>query len=180
MRSIFLAFVILIAPLVSVAQTVTYQLRGFTSTTVLGDHGVLEMTRQCAVEFGDVGATRMCTSSEILNTATVPQGLVGEAWVRPSWQPFAAAEVAGSPQGLDDSGRYDNPTRLSCHGWSFGSNGNSYGLAVDGTGSFLNPSSCNTPLAIACCHPVVVPEPSASLGLSTGVFALLALHAVRG
>ncbi len=71
MRSIFLAFVILIAPLASVAQTVTYQLRGFTSTTVLGDHGVLEMTRECAVEFGEVGATRMCTSSEILNTATV-------------------------------------------------------------------------------------------------------------
>ena len=125
------------------------------------------MTRECAVEFGGAGATRMCTSSEILNTATVPQGLVGEAWVRPSWQPFAAAEVAGSPQGLDDSGRYDNPTRLSCHGWSFGSNGNSYGLAVDGTGSFLNPSSCNTPLAIACCHPVVVPEPATATGFAS-------------
>ena len=34
--------------------------------------------------------------------------------------------------------------------------------------------------AIACCHPVVVPEPSASLGISTGVFALLALNAMRG
>ena len=96
MRSIFLALVILCAPLATLAQTVTYQLRGFTSTTVFGDHGVLEMTRQCAVEFGDVGATRMCTSSEILNTATVVQGLVGDAWVRPDY-----AGIDLGPTGVD-------------------------------------------------------------------------------
>ena len=59
MRFLTLAFLILCGPVTTLAQTVTYQLRGFTSTTVLGDHGVLEMTRECAVEFGEVGATRM-------------------------------------------------------------------------------------------------------------------------
>ena len=53
------------------------------------------MTRECAVEFGGAGATRMCTSSEILNTATVVQGLVGEAWERPSWHP--ASYSTGPP-----------------------------------------------------------------------------------
>jgi len=157
--------VILIAPLASVAQTVTYQLRGFTSTTVLGDHGVLEMTRQCAVEFGGAGATRMCTSSEILNTATVVQGLVGEAWVRPAWQP-------SGNRSLDDSGHSD-AFNLTCGGFS---RLNQDGLTVDGTGSF-GQVSCNVARPIACCHPVVVPEPTAAVGLGAGAAALAALGA---
>ena len=106
MRFITLALLILCAPLASAAQTVTYWLRGFTSTTVLGDHGVLEMTLQCAVEFGGAGATRMCTSSEILNTATVPQGEVGDAWVRPS-------NHLGTTSGylVDVSGMYQSPAK---------------------------------------------------------------------
>ena len=169
MRSIFLALVILCVPVVSAAQTVTYQLRGFTSTTVLGDHGVLEMTRQCAVEFGEVGATRMCTSSEILNTATVPQGLVGPASVRPDFNGFTNTRTV-----LDASGRqWEASDGLSCYGWryAFGS-----GLVVNSTGGF-DGEGCNSPKAIACCHPVVVPEPTAAVGLGAGAAALAALGA---
>jgi len=142
-----------------------YQLRGFTSTTVLGDHGVLEMTRQCAVEFGDVGATRMCTSSEILNTATVPQGLAGPAWVRPS------LHLAVNGNVLDVSGVWQGFTDFSCGGWSLLTN---RGLSVDGTGSY-GTQLCNTYRPIACCHPVVVPEPTAAVGLAAGAAALAAL-----
>ena len=128
------------------------------------------MTRQCAMEFGEVGATRMCTSSEILNTATVPQGLAGEAWVRPSWQP------TGGQFTLDDSGQANDPAHLTCEGWSAT---DMWGLSVDGSGSFDNLSRCDAPRAIACCHPVVVPEPTAAVGLGAGAAALAALGAGR-
>ena len=124
------------------------------------------------MEFGDVGATRMCTSSEILNTATVPQGLVGPAWVRPVWQHDTSAGQ------LDDSGVRGDSGQLTCYSGTL-SGFNASGLTVGENGSF-EVLPCETPRPIACCHPVVVPEPSASLGLSTGVFALLALNATRG
>ena len=125
------------------------------------------MTRQCAVEFGDVGATRMCTSSEILNTATVVQGLVGDAWVRPSWQP------TGGGGSLDDSGWQAGSIGQTCGGWSLDTG---TGLNVSSVGSF-GFGQCVNAYPIACCHPVVVPEPTAAVGLGAGAAALAALGA---
>ena len=99
-----------------------FVLVGFTSTTHLGDTGVLGFTQACNAEFSD---SRMCTSVEVMETVDVPGGLSGNAWVRP----VALFADSSSSEATDASGQFSS----SCSGWSntFGS-----GLSVSGSGQF--------------------------------------------
>ena len=62
--------------------------------------GILGMTLACQAEFL---ASRLCASSEVLETTSAPADLTGEAWVRPvfrgyagsSTDPFNAVDVSG-------------------------------------------------------------------------------------
>jgi hypothetical protein len=113
-----------------------FVLVGFTSTTHLGDTGVLGFTQACNAEFSD---SRMCTSVEVMETVDVPGGLSGDAWVRP-----VLLGAGSSSFGLDASGLIGT----SCFGWQEG--GSSSGLSVSGSGQF-GAGQCSTPLAVACC-----------------------------
>ena len=108
-----------------------FVLVGFTSTTHLGDTGVLGFTQACNAEFSD---SRMCTSVEVMETVDVPGGLSGDAWVRPV-----------NLTGLDASGQ--SGVR-SCFGWS--NRDGAFGLSVSGSGQF-GVGFCDTPQPVSCC-----------------------------
>jgi hypothetical protein len=114
-----------------------FVLVGFTSTTHLGDTGVLGFTQACQAEFSD---SRMCTSVEVMETVDVPGGLSGDAWVRP-------VNLTGRDSfgfGFDASG----VSGRSCDGWN--NQSTVLGLSVSGSGQF-GVGQCSTPLAVACC-----------------------------
>ncbi len=121
-----------------------FQLVGFSSTPVLGDAGVLGMTAECQNDFAE---SRMCTSVEVLETVSLPVGLSGTAWVRPSFQPVATGDAQESV--LDAWGRpLDRPISITCLGWSRSTNLN--GLKINATGGFET-DLCTNPNAVACC-----------------------------
>ena len=152
------------------------QLVGFTSTTVTGDAGVLGMTNACHLEFA---ATRMCTSEEVMNTVAMPVlPEETQAWARPTFVPVASG-AAGSAYGLDQSGMLSGDLTsgfdiMTCLGWTTSSFSRS-GLTVSSVGQ-VTTESCDTAQPVACCaRIIVVPEPSASLQLGTGILGLAAL-----
>ena len=187
MRSIFFALVVLIAPLISMAQTVApdasqvriqtpvaFQVVGITMQTYTGNiGGRLGATRACLAAYG-LGA-RMCSNSEVQASVVLPDGF-GQG---------APGMYQGGTVAWVDS----IDINTNCSNWRtevFS------GSIVDLNGDFMNnttpgdtsPALCNNAYPVMCCAPmpipVTLPEPSASLGLSTGVFALLALNAGRG
>ncbi len=91
--------VALLALVASPATAAPFQLVGFTTTTVLGDAGVLGMSTACMADFGDMPGVRMCTSVEVMETTAVPAISEPDAWVRPVFQPTAT-----STEGVDASG----------------------------------------------------------------------------
>ncbi len=113
-----------------------WQLVGFTSSTLLGDSGVLNKTLACQQDF--VGS-RMCSSTEVLETVAVPLGLVGSAWVRPSFAPFHGVGTLVSA--LDVSGYATSVTNLTCRTSAF---------VMTASGDFTI-SQCANELAVACC-----------------------------
>jgi hypothetical protein len=154
-----------------------FQLVGFTSATFNGATGVLGFTAACQQEFA---ASRMCTTTEILETQTVPAGLAGYAWVRIA----VRAGVGGDGASLvvvDDSGVDAGPADLSCSGWASNSS-ITEGLAVNQNGAFVRGFECVQTISVACCAPVAiaVPEPSALLLQGSGIAGLLALAKVAG
>jgi len=129
-----------------------FHLVGFTRRGVTGYAGVLQMTLECQV---DHPRSRMCTSSEVAETVDVPGELAdGPAWVRPDFQPLAAAD--GSRTALDGSGIAARGSgaaieQLSCAGWSRGDAGDgAKGLVVDGSGHFAK-ATCSIARPVACC-----------------------------
>jgi hypothetical protein len=96
-----------------------------------------------------------------------------DAWVRPVFSPLDGS--TGST--LDQSGLTLtlNGGAGSCRGWSSASKDHA-GLRVDANGAFKGGEGCDAILPVACCaRIIVVPEPSASLQLGTGILSLAAL-----
>ncbi len=117
-----------------------FQLVGFTTQTFLGGAGVLGFTLACQAEFP---ASRMCTSQEVLETVTVPTNLIGDAWVRPSYEPSPEVQ-------LDASGVATNVILPTCGSWTASVNGPT-GLTVDSVGGFRANQLCAVARAVACC-----------------------------
>ena len=137
-----------------------YQLVGFSSATFKGGSGVRVFTEACQADFGP--AARMCKSTEVLETVVWPQTLSGFAWVMPVLVPGI--------NGTDASGSFHSaPSALSCEGWS---NDESDGLVVFATGAIQSHAICNISRSVACCRPVPLPEPSASVMEGVGAAAL--------
>ena len=129
----------------SIPTTGRFQLVGFTTTTHLGNTGVLGFTAACQAEFPE---SRMCSSQEILSTTVLPSSLSGKAWVQPTILPGDVNNV------IDASGVRSNVFGISCDGWStIGFTG----LTVDGGGSFNSSlAACVIPRSVSCC--AVVPD----------------------
>jgi len=115
----------------------------------------------------------MCTDEEAFSSVVLPDGF-GQ----------------GAP-GIHDGGTvaWVNDSSYNCQGWTVQNSG-TIGMIMDLNG-LRESQIAQTPLTrcsnahpIMCCAPMPIPvtlsEPSASLGISTGVFALLALNAGRG
>ena len=122
-----------------------FQLVGFTSDTFTGDTGVLGFTLACQQVFD---GSRMCMSTEVMETVTVPASLTGAAWVRPMFVSFFGAGTQNLAK--DASGRTSLNGRLSCVGWE---DENAAGLRVDSHGAFST-SNCTNAHSVACCAPV--------------------------
>ena len=133
-------------PLAVTASTPSrFQLVGFSTNPLTGDAGVLGMTLECQ---NDSPGSRMCTSTEVMETVAVPASLTGLAWVRPVHVPFVSTSSGSRAQ--DASGRTNLSGFLSCLGWSIFA---AEGLIVDTDGSF-SASSCSDVHSVACCAPV--------------------------
>jgi hypothetical protein len=166
----------LFAPAASAQGTCApFQVVGFTANKLKGDKGIFGFTQACQAEFGP--PSRMCTSSEVLETVVLPLTLSGEAWVRPSFQPLNGAS---GPSALDASGLDDAPfENLTCAGWGSSSSVTvRNGLTVDKDGIFAA-LSCNTSRRVACCAAIPLPEPSTSLLQGSGVAALALLSRIK-
>ena len=162
------------------AQTTDpYQLVGFTTSTSTGDAGVLNLTLSCQTDFGP--PARMCTSVEILETVVVPTGLTGDAWVRPVYQPHQWDPPGpGVINTLDASGTHPSgfggdADNLSCISTPPGVVGR--GLTVSAQGQFVTSFACTTPLPVACCAPIPLPEPSTLIlnGASAAAIGAMAM-----
>lgn len=142
-----------------------YQWVGVTSVAFDGDgngQGFVGMTSQCRDDFGP--GARMCRSDEILRSDTVnPNAGAGGCWVRPTYQPGFVAGV------LDSSGANSNGL-LACNGWR---SGGTTGLTLT-AGGFIA-AACADARPVACCKPIAVAEPQASIMLPTGVGVLAGL-----
>ena len=114
------------------ASPARFQLVGFTTATFDGDEGILGFTVACQSEFAD---SRMCRSQEVLNTVSVPAGLPGKAWVRPS-------RLGGSGTTIEGAGF------SHCTVWTVSVTGN--GLTANAEGK-LTEELCDSLLAVACC-----------------------------
>ncbi len=83
----------------------------------------------------------MCTSVEVMESVILPDGLIGEAWVRPVF-------VSATSTGVDASGiRGGVGLELTHRGWRSSSVD---GLVVDDAGGFvssvdLSSGGCETP-----------------------------------
>jgi hypothetical protein len=113
-----------------------------------GRAGSKAFTETCQADFD--ATTRMCKTTEVLETVVWPTTLTGSAWVLP-------VLVPGLNAGNDASGATaSSPGALSCDAWS---NEGSNGLAVGSTGSMAT-RSCGNPIPVACCKPVRMPKPA--------------------
>ena len=88
-----------------------FQLVGFTSATPSCSSGLFTLTQTCQSEFGD--DVRMCSSIEVIETASIPSDLVGTAMVRPVLQPT----VHNLAKSVDASMVEGSPGDLNCNGW---------------------------------------------------------------
>jgi hypothetical protein len=130
-----------------------YQLVGYTSDSLTSDTGVLAFTLACRVEFTD---SRMCSSLEVIETTSVPSGLIGVAWVRPSFSPVSVGGGSGTSaveldaSGVMRGGSVVSAGLLSCSGWS--QSQTSGGLTVDSNGRFVV-QACSDAVghSVACC-----------------------------
>ena len=111
----------------------------------------------------------MCDSLEVMRTHFPPQGLSGNAWVRPVLIGYAA----------DASGLSMSVQSASCQGWNSSEVGNT-GLTVYPGGSFdVAPafSGCEVARPVACCaaapSPIMATVPFGSSGPAFLVLALL-------
>lgn len=122
----------------------------------------------------------MCKSQEILdsdslNIASIPA--LG-CWVRPSWT-YPIGSSARDESGAMPFGRPDD---LTCRNWSQAQAGFS-GLILFPSGSLKaqqsdtlpNATSCDVSRPVACCKPIAVGEPQASVMLPAGVGVLAML-----
>jgi hypothetical protein len=165
---LILAALVLLGPPVAQAE---HEFVGFTNATMTGDTGVLRFTLACQDHFGPTA--RMCDSLEVMRTTSVPGGLIGDAWVRPVFQPTGTADV------VDASGASTSSiSNFTCYGWSYSGSGNS-GFTVDLNGSF-GFYTCDFTNPVACCVPV--PEPLMAtvpsiLWFGRGLLAALMLSA---
>jgi hypothetical protein len=123
--------------------TERYQFVGFSLDLVTGDAGVLGMTQTCEATFA---SSRMCTTQEIIETASLPELTPGDAWVRPSFRGFT--EFNSSPWALDISGRNGPPSDLTCRGWTSLAD---RGFTVTGDGGFGPSQDCDVARPVACC-----------------------------
>lgn len=159
-----------------------YQWIGATSVAFKGDGnglGFVGMTSQCRADYG--AGARMCTSAEILASDTLNLNAIPSAgcWVRPSFQTDASSNY------LDGSGSIDNET-MSCRGWSVKSIGRGLVLMpTGGLGPFADAGdgatgfTCDQSRPVACCKPIAVGEPQASMMLPAGIGVLAAFSALR-
>ena len=170
----YLAILVLLFALPASAQETTsgFELVGFTSSTHLGDVGVLGATLACQVEFTD---SRMCNSVEVMQTIDVPSGLAGDAWVR------SILGQKGTGDGAYDvpSGVVDDFINLTCAGWTTADPAvgePDFGLVVSAAGGFTA-ESCADPRPVACCaaapSAIMATVPFGSSGPAFLVLALL-------
>jgi hypothetical protein len=152
---------------------------GVTTAKFDGNDGFLSMTAACRTNFGL--AARMCSTVEILESNTlVPD--IGECWVRPIFQPVATGTLPTAT--LDASGVFLDglsigmgPENFTCNGWSTNSSSVN-ALTMKPSGGFeIKPCAGNR--AVACCAPVAVPEPAASLSIPVGAMGLVLLSSLR-
>ena len=115
---------------------VRWQLVGFSSGSINGLAGYLGLSLTCQQSFPE---SRVCTSLEVMDTTTIPSGLLGDAWVRPHF-------VSGGSSSVDASGVKGDSRALTCSGWGEGRTG----LTVNATGAF-GLLSCAGPIVVACC-----------------------------
>lgn len=162
-----------------------YQWVGATSVAFTGNGnglGFVGMTTQCRADFGP--GARMCQSSEVLESDTLNLNAIPAAgcWVRPSWRPVASGS-SGDILGLDESGQaWDARVRMTCSAWTAtgeGSSGPVTGLVLSVNGG-IEPAACISARPVACCKPIAVGEPQASLMLPTGVGILALLSMLKG
>lgn len=162
-----------------------YQWVGATSVAFIGNGnglGFVGMTTQCRADFG--AGARVCTSEEILGSDTLnPNAIPAQGcWLRPSWRGFKTG-VNGHDTALDESGVVARVGPISqdqatCLSWQVGDN-TFQGLTLLPAGNFF-PQGCATARPVACCKPIAVGEPQASMMLPTGVGVLAMLSMVRG
>ena len=142
---------LLAAPLSAVAE---HELVGFTTTTVMDDHRVANMTGMCQTDFGS--SSRMCDDQEILQTTNWPAGLSGSGWVRPDIRGVTNLDFApNSGFGVGASGFIGDPLTLSCNNFSDGTS-NGVGLLYSAPGGLLPAfvgATCSDQFSIVCCAP---------------------------
>jgi hypothetical protein len=185
MRSSFLrsavitAFIVISAASVQAQATDPYQWVGTTTQRFNGNGGFLSMTTACRDDFG-LGA-RMCSTVEILESIMLTPN-IDECWVRPIFQPIGNG--LSSTVVLDATGVYldgvsggEQPKDFTCNGWTT-NNSSRNGLVLKVSGGF-QVKGCGGNRPVACCAPIPVAEPSASLSIPTGVLGLALLSISR-
>ena len=126
------------------------RLLGFSSATMNGGQGIFTMVAACNADFP---GTRVCTTGDLVRTAAVPPGLVGEAWVRP--EPLGASTSFDGPTGLSGNG----VASFSCYGWTSIEPSIGAGMVVNAQGGFRTGGSaagvpflnCAELRSVACC-----------------------------
>jgi hypothetical protein len=109
---------------------------GFSSGTINGGQGMLQMHGVCQLEFGS--SARLCTSKEFWLSPNATAPATVSAWLHPI--PFSSG-------GSDFSGG----TPESCNGWRDGTS-NLNGLVVNTAGK-PDISRCDLQSCVACCVP---------------------------
>jgi hypothetical protein len=121
-----------------------HQLVGFSKAQHPGDVRLFGLTRACQAEFP---GSRLCSSVEVMETTAIPDGLEGNAWVRPSFVSAIDRSV------LDASGLVllGGPPS-NCDQWK---GTVSTGIIVDSDGNFSSGrvARCSESRSVACCAP---------------------------
>jgi hypothetical protein len=160
-----------------------YQWVGVTSVAFTGDGnglGFVGMTTQCRADFG--AGARMCKSDEIQNSDSLnPNSIPASGcWVRPSWRGWESGRALDDSgvTGLANGGLAGSGDAMSCFNWSINDSAFN-GLVLSSSGS-THTAGCQNPRPAACCKPIAVGEPQASLMLPTGVGVLAVLSVLKG